>query len=227
MFHHRVIPLVALLAAGCGHALSAPMPDVKGTTEVFGLLGIWMAHGRAMYDGETKTQDARTHLTVDLHALTEQSLDELTRNARADRIAPAGAASAGSLEVVPFAVMTFLSPTRSRFWVGLKASLKGPDGKMMWKTRYHAGVGDDRWLTGAESWTSDDGTLVRETLRRNLRLALNALLKDVSGTLRQGAGRAFRVSAQWLWSDVTDDSVIAGVTILDKRAIVTVRSPSQ
>ena len=34
MFHRPVVMLTALLAAGCGHAMSAPMPDVKGTISI-------------------------------------------------------------------------------------------------------------------------------------------------------------------------------------------------
>jgi hypothetical protein len=291
MLHRPVIALTALLAAGCGHAMSTPMPDVKGTisirvvneempfpqlplgtyripdtavyvsghqdeaypaetARVFGLLGIWMAHGAAQHIGETKTKDAQTHLSVDLVALAEQSLaDELARKDYANRIAPGGEATGGSLEVIPFAVVTFISQGRARLWVGLKVSLVGPDGTRVWKTRYHAGVGDDRRLTGEESWTADDGTLVRDTIRRNLRLVLDALLRDASGQLRRGPSRGYRVSAQWLWfpnlytrnalvleetdevvvvlPDVSDDSQIVGVSILDKKSIFMIRSVSQ
>src|SRR6266566_1724770 len=80
--------------------------------------------------------------------------------------------------------MTFIGQSRARLWVGLHASLISPDGKPMWKSRYHTGVGDERSLAGEDSWTSDDGTLVRDTIRRNLRLALDALLRDISGDLR-------------------------------------------
>ena len=80
-------------------------------------------------------------------------------------------------------------------------------------------------------------------------LALDALLRDVSGSLRQKAGRAYRVTAQWVWSpnlepenavvldesdemvvvipDVSDNRLIAGVNILDKRAIFMMRSTSR
>ncbi len=291
MLHPAVMTLAVLGAAGCGHAMSAPLPDVKGpiairvsdgelssfelpmgvyqipgtavyvsghqreahadeAAVVFGVLGGLMAQAAAQHIAETKTKDVQTHLTVDLRALTKEQLaDRLARDNYASRIASNGAASSGTVEIIPFAVMTFISQSRVRFWVGLNASLVGPEGKPMWKTRYQAGVGDDRSLTGQESWTSDGGTLIRDTIRRNLSLALDALLRDVAGTLRERAGRAYRVTAQWVWfpnlepenavvldesdevivvlPDVSDDRLIAGVNILDKRAIFMTRSMSR
>lgn len=290
MRHRAVVMLAALVAAGCGHAMSAPMPDVKGPISIrlsdealpfsqlpfgtyqipatavyvsghqreahaedlnaFGLVGLLVAHGVAQNIADTKTKNARTHLTVDLRAFTEEILaDQLARNTYANRIVSTGAAGTSTIEVVPFAVMTFIGQSRARLWVGLHASLISPDGKPMWKSRYHAGVGDERSLAGEDSWTSDDGTLVRDTIRRNLRLALDALLRDISGDLRRGAGRAFRVTAQWAWfpnlepenaavldetdevvvvlPDAADDRLIAGINILDKRSIFMMRSTSR
>ena len=290
MPHGAVVMLAALVAAGCGHAMSAPMPDVKGPISIrlsdealpfsqlpfgtyqipatavyvsghqrearvdeltsFGLVGMLIAHGAAQNVADTKTKDARTHLTVDLRALTEEILaDQLARNSYANRIVSTGAAGTSTIEVVPFAVITFIGQSRARFWVGLNASLISPDGKPMWKTRYQAGVGDDRRMTGEDSWTSDDGAPVRDTIRRNLRLALDALLRDISGNLRRQAGRAFRVTAQWVWlpslepenavvldesdevivvlPDASDDRLIAGINILDKRSIFMMRSTSR
>jgi hypothetical protein len=288
MVHRAVVVLAVLGAAGCGHAMSAPMPETKGPiairvsdetlslsqlpigtyqipdTAVYvsghqseahseaaailgGLVGLAIVHAASQNIAETKTRDARTHLAVDLRAFTKELLaDQLARDSHASRIAADGTAAAGTLEVAPFAVMTFISPSRVRFWVGLNASLTGADGKPMWKTRYHSGVGDDRSWTGQDSWTSDDGTLIRDTIRRNLSLALDALVRDVSGTLRQKAGRAYRVTAQWVWApnlepenavvldesdeivvvvpNISDDRLIAGVSILDKRSIFMVRS---
>ena len=264
MPHRAVVMLAALVAAGCGHAMSAPMPDVQGSISIrlsdealpfsqlplgtyqipaiavyvsghqrdahvdtltgFGLLGTLMAHAVAQNIADTKTKDARTHLTVDLRAFTEEILaDQLARNTYANRIVSTGAAGTSTIEVVPFAVITLSGQSRARFWVGLNASLISPEDKPMWKTRYHAGVGGERSSAGEDSWTSDDGTLVRDTIRHDLRLALDALLRDISGNLRQGAGRVFRVTAQWVWFP----NLIAGINILDKRSIFMMPSTSR
>jgi hypothetical protein len=100
----------------------------------------------------------------------------------------------------------------------------------------------DRSLTGEGGWASDDGTIARDAIRRNLRLAVDALLDDASGTRSGHVGRAARVTAQWVWfpqmymrevevldesdvvvvvgmSGIAGDSLIGGVNVLDKRSI--------
>ena len=207
---------------------------------LFGVGGGFMASAMAASDSEAKTKDARTHLAVDLRALTEQMLAEaLARQSQPDRFVAANQSAVNSLELVPFAVVTFIGESRSRLWVGLKATLVDRGGKQLWKARYHSGADMDRSLTGEGGWASDDGTIARDAIRRNLGLALDALLADASASR---SGRAARVIAQWVWfpqmytreveildesedivvvvmSGISGDSMIGGVNVLGKRSI--------
>ena len=74
-----------------------------------------------------------------------------------------------------------------------------PDGKPIWKTRYHrARAANGHWP--AKQLTSDDGTLVRsDTIRHNLRLAPDALLRDISGNLRQERDAHWRDGSVRVW----------------------------
>ena len=210
---------------------------------VFGVAGGFMASAMAASESESKTKDARTHLAVDLPALTEQVLAEaLARQSQPDRFVAANKSAGDSLEIVPFTVVTFISESRARLWVGLKASLVDRSGNQLWTTRYHAGADKDRSFGGDGGWASDDGTTARDATRRNLRLAVDALLDDASGARSGHAGRAARVTAQWVWfpqmsmrdvevldesddvvvvvmSGIAGDSMIGGVNVLDKRSI--------
>ena|SRR2546425_1447560 len=275
-----VVFVIAIVATGCAHALSQPMPDLKGQLAVkvlneqpstmndmplgvyqipdtsvyvsghqgasnvgllFGIIGVAAAHAAAQSTGEKKTQEAQAHLRIDLRMLTEEALtQELAR--RADgRFVPPDGARVSSLEVIPYVVVNFIGEDKARFWVVLKTALKDASGDQKWKTRYHAGVGEARPLTGEGGWASDDGAPVREVVRRNLRLAVDALLRDASGGLPRGTGRTVLVKTQWVWMkpffernaevleetedaltvvpDAPDGFVFAGVNILDKKSI--------
>jgi hypothetical protein len=135
-----VVVLAGIAATGCAHALSQPMPELKGQlalkvlTEqpskmndmplgvyqipdtsvyvsghqgasnvgmLFGIIGVAAAHAAAQSTGEKKTQDATTHLKVDLRSITEQMLaDELSRRADSGRFAPVGSAGNGTIEII-------------------------------------------------------------------------------------------------------------------------------
>jgi hypothetical protein len=210
---------------------------------VFGVAGGFMASAMAASESEAKTKDARAHLAVDLPALTEQVLAEaLARQSQPDRFVAGNQSAGDSLELVPFTVVTFIGESRARLWVGLKATLVDRSGTPRWTTRYHAGADKDRSFAGEGGWASDDGTIARDAIRRNLRLAVDALLDDASGTRSGHVGRAARVTAQWVWfpqmymrevevldesdvvvvvgmSGIAGDSLIGGVNVLDKRSI--------
>jgi len=213
-----------------------------GIGVLFGLIGVAAAHAAAQSTGEKKTQDAQAQLRLDMRALAERVLtEELGRRGAANRFAAAGTTGAGSLEIVPYLVVNFIGDEQVRPWVVLKTMLKDAKGEEQWKTKYVAGVGEARPLGGERGWASEDGAPLRQHVDRNLRLAMDVLLRDASGTLPRGTGRKVEVKAQWVWvkpflertaevleetedalvviPDVADAFVFAGVNILDKRAV--------
>ena len=213
-----------------------------GVGMLFGIIGVAAAHAAAQSTAERKTQDATDQLKVDLRSITEQLVvDELARRADSGRLAAAGSAGAGTIEIIPYLVVNFIGEDKARFWVALKASLRDANGDEKWKTKYHAGVGEARPLTGEDGWASEDGSRVREIVGRNLRLAVDALLRDASGALPRETGRTVTINTQWIWMkpffeskatvleetddtltvvpDVMDGLVFAGVNILDKKSI--------
>src|SRR5437660_9903958 len=82
---------------------------------------------------------------------------------------------------------------------------------------------------------------VRDVVDKNLRLAIDALLRDASGMLPRSTGRTVAIKTRWVWMkpflernaavleetedtlvvvpDVMDGLVFAGVNILDKKSI--------
>ncbi len=276
-----IVVLTAATATGCAHALSQPMPDLKGRLAItvlneqpltmsemplgvhriadtsvyvsghqgaagvgvlFGIIGVAVAHAAAQSTGEKKTQDVQAQLRLNMPKVTEQVLaEELARRPDAGRFAPAGSSGDGSLELVPYLVVNFIGDDQVRPWVVLKTILKDARGEEKWKTKYVAGVGEVRPLGGESGWASDNGEPLRNAVDRNLRLAIDVLLRDALGTLPRSTGRVAKVKAQWVWvkqplertsavleetedtlvvvPDVADAFVFAGVNILDKKSV--------
>ncbi len=207
-----------------------------------------MAHAAAQSTGEKKTQDAQAQLRLDMPKLAEQVLaEELARRTDPGRFAPAGESGDGSLEIVPYLVVNFIGDDQVRPWVVLKTMLKDARDEEKWKTKYVAGVGEIRPLGGENGWASDDGAPLRRYVDRNLRLAIDVLLRDASRTLPRTTGRRANVKTQWVWvkppleresvvleeteemlvvvPDVADAFVFAGVNILDKKAVTLTAEP--
>lgn len=213
-----------------------------GVGMLFGLIGVAVAHAAAQSTGERRTQDVQAQLRLDIPKLAEGVLaEEVARRGDGGRFAAAGTAGDGSLEIVPYLVVNFIGDDQVRPWVVLKAMLKDTWGEEQWKTKYVAGVGEVRPLGGERGWASDDGAPLRQHVDRNLRLAMDVLLRDASGALPRKTGRMVKVKTQWVWlkppmertaevleegedrlvvvPDVADVLVFAGVNILDKRAV--------
>ena len=282
-----VVVLAAIAATGCAHALSQPMPEVKGrlTLKVsqerlsrmgevpvtvyqipdtsvyvsghegwasvgalFGPIGVAVAIATAQNTGERRVQDVQTQLRLDIPKLTEYVLAEmLERRGDAGRFGPGGGPGDGLVEIIPYLVVNFIGSDQVRLWVVLKTVLKDARGEGKWKTKYAAGVGEIRPLGGEGGWASEDGAPLRKAVDRNLRLAMDAFLKDASGALPRGTGRMVNVKAQWVWwkepseraaeilseteetivviPQVTDDVPFAGVSILDKKSVTVTAEP--
>jgi hypothetical protein len=219
-----------------------------GVGALFGIVGFAIAHAAAQSTGESKTKDVQTALRIDIAADAERVLtDELARRGESARFAPAGAPAAGSLEIAPFIVINFVGDELVRPWVVLITRLRDGRGEEKWKTRYIAGAGETRRLTGTGGWAADDAGPLRQALDEALRAAVGVFLKDASGALRRGTPRAVKVKGQWVWvkqpievpaklldeteetvvvlPDVSDGMVIAGVNILGKKWVVITDNP--
>jgi hypothetical protein len=280
-----VLVLSGLAAVGCTHALSRPMPDIKGRLALkvsnekvwehptgvyqipdtsvyisghqgaapavgalFGIIGVVAAHAAAKGTGEKKIKDVEAQLRLDIVAIAERMLaEEVQRQPDTNRFRPTGSPADGSLEITPYLVMNFIGENQVRPWVVLKTTLKDGRGDAKWKTRFIAGASEARPLGGESGWATGNGDKLRKAVDRNLRVAIDALLREASGRLPRGTGRTVTVTAQWVWikspmetkaevleeteetlvvvPDVTDASVFAGVNILDKKSIIVVAEP--
>lgn len=210
---------------------------------VFGPIGLLAGHAAARSTGERKTKDAEAQLRLDLPKLTEDALAERLAGQAGNRFASASDTAVGTLDIKPYLVVNFIGNDRAQLWFVLRTILKGSSHK--WKTQYIAGIGEPRPVGGANGWTADDGAILRALVRRNLRLAADALWKDASGLLRRDHGRIANITTHWLWLktprerrarvlDETDTTLVVlpcayekdadafgftGVTILDKHAV--------
>ena len=208
-----------------------------------GPLSMLVGHIAGVSTGKEKTKDAEGQLRFDLKKITEDAFADALAVRAGGRITSVSDNAVGILDIKPYLVVNFVGNDWAQLWVVLRTTLKGTSHK--WKTQYIAGVSEPRPITGANGWTAEDGAVLRELVRRNLELAVDALWRDASGLLQRDHGPIASVTTHWLWlgtprervakvldeTDTTllvlpcayekdaDAFIFTGVTILDKRAV--------
>ncbi|MBI2161198.1 MAG: hypothetical protein HYU25_12640 [Candidatus Rokubacteria bacterium] len=202
--------------------------------------------------GASKTKDFEAQLRLDIPKIAEQVLaEELERHTDGGRFATADASSDASLEIMPYLVVTFIGNDQVRPWVVLGTRLKDSGGRPKWGRQYFAGVGEVRQLGGEQGWASNDGAPLRAAVDRNLRLAIDVILREASGALSHTTGRSVKVEGNWAWRKepmelaaqvlheseeilVVDPKIsffiegsmfVEGVNILDKKAVTLTAEP--
>lgn len=223
-----------------------------GVGVLFGIIGGAVASAAAKATGARKTKDFEAQLRLDIPKITERALaEELGRRVGVGRFATADASGDGSLEIMPYLVVTFIGNDQVRPWVVLRTKLKDLGGRTKWAQQYIAGVGEVRQLGGEEGWASNDGAPLRAAVDRNLRLAIDVVLRDASGALPRATARSVKVEGNWVWAkepkeavtqvlDETEEILVVyykpsafagqsifaeGVNILDKKAVTVTAEP--
>jgi hypothetical protein len=206
----------------------------------FGLIGMLAADAAASGTSAKKAEAAKGQLRLDVRTATERVLAEQLRTADPTRLVGPNALGAGSLEIVPYVVVSSTGKDQVRPWVFLKTTLKDAVGEEKWKTRYIVSVGEPRPLAGPHGWASGDGASLRAAVDEGLRTGIALMLRDASGGLLR-TERAVRIRAQWPWvkepleheadlleetprklivlPKVGDGAVFAGIIVLDRAAV--------
>jgi len=215
---------------------------------MFGVLGVLAQDAVETGVGKGKVSGVQGALQIDLVPQAQTiTKDLLASDHFKPGIAEMNDPSGPTLEVTPYTVLTFANATDVRPYVFLKATLHptASSSASTWTTRYIAAVGKPVPLAGDNSLTANDGALLKSMLSDELARAIKAMLTDVaSHPARDGAPEVYvetampfikahmgLVGAQ-LADDgstlvyvpkVADANVIAGVEIVDKASLITIR----
>jgi hypothetical protein len=128
---------------------------------------------------------------------------------------------AHSLSVLPYIVLTFVSETKARPFVVLRASLRDAGGKeiWIWWSRYVSVVNDDRPLTGDDSWSKENAKALREAVASALDSAVDVLARDLTGKLARSLAKDVKLKGRYAF--MSNDIELAGKLVgTDEKEVI-------
>jgi hypothetical protein len=147
-----------------------------GVGMFFGLIGIAIANSANESRGKEMLKEIESSLKLDLVTSTErvlgQQIDAL-KLARRYTVAPKP--YNGTMQLLPYLVLSFVNETEARPFVILRASYADANGKETWWTRYISGAAEKRNLAGENGWASNNGKVLQDAVEATLNSAPSRL----------------------------------------------------
>lgn len=169
----------------------------NGAGMLFGLIGVAVESAINSGNGEDRIGGGgnaalRVNLNEQARTITQSLIDS---SADGQRYVLTDVAGAGRLRITPAVILSFVNKTDARPYVFLRAELM-PTGtsKPIWSTNYVASNGRARTVTGADSWSADNGVALKENLRESLAQAIRVMLADVQHPYPRDPARMQTVS---------------------------------
>ncbi len=146
---------------------------------LFGLIGMAVQNGINAGNGKEAMASAEKALTFSIDDEAKAKLQA----AMADPVYAGKFTSAATAdrkyEITGAVIMSFASQQDVLPYVVLRVKLMGGNSKL-WTTRYIASSGARRALAGDNSWTANDGALLRPQVSKLLDLAISTMLTDIA-----------------------------------------------
>ncbi len=213
----------------------------QGASMMFGVLGVAIAHAANSSGSAAGVNNTEQLLRIKLTDQTRGEIEKLIgQPPLVDKFTTLPGVT--QLDVSSGLLLSYANDINVRLFTVLKVVLKGADKRPVWETRYFASTGEAKPLEGANSWTANDGELLKTTVTANLRQAINVMLNDVAQSSARDDKQMIVVEAgfpylkqraQILGYRLTEDEkyiafvpkladalVLSGVTVLGKSASV-------
>ncbi len=102
------------------------------------------------------------------------------------------------LDVRTRVILTFENKELSKPYVVLHAALKaGGTNFIIWQGRYIASSGPAKPVTGEDSWMSDDGEALHANISKNLKTAIEVMMRDVASPYPRRAKQLVSVTGHY------------------------------
>jgi hypothetical protein len=149
---------------------------------LFGVVGVLAQSAVDSGVGKAAVSNVQDALRVDLTDEAQSVTASLVGTGKfATTFSIAAANDAPMLTVVHYVVLTFVNDTDVRPYVLLKATLTAPGAdKSLWTARYIASTGAPRPLEGENSYTANNGALLKAALSDELVADIRFMLTDVA-----------------------------------------------
>jgi hypothetical protein len=147
---------------------------------LFGVVGVLAQDAIETKQGEKAVGGAQDALRIDLVPEARSLTQEAIASGKfGQTFAAAPVAGGPVLTVSPYVAMTFVDDQNVRAYVVLKVALKGK-GAADWSSHLFASAGKPAPLMGPQSFTADDGKLLKASTSQALKRALDALYDDIN-----------------------------------------------
>lgn len=210
-----------------------------GAGLLFGIVGVLAQDAIETQSGKSAVKDVVTVLHVKLADQAQAISNSLVGSGQFGKaFISASSSDALVLSVDPFLVINYVSETDVRPFVVLKATLLGPMNKKIWASRYISSIDKAHPLEGDQSYTAQDGAMLKAAIARELETAIKAMLADVASPHIRDEGKLiytettvpfFKGPVGLVGYPISDDDqsvvvalkipdalVFAGVHVLDK-----------
>lgn len=152
-----------------------------GVGFLFGVVGILAQNAIQAQAGASAVSDVRTVLQVNVTNQAQTISNSLIDSGQFGTAFSTASSSGGPvLTIDPYVVITFVSDTEVRPYTVLKATLRGPNNNSLWTARYVASADKALPLEGDQSFTANDGALLKAAVSRDLETDIKFMLADVA-----------------------------------------------
>lgn len=209
---------------------------------LFGPLGVLVGSAINAERGKNLVGDGSALSKQDLVSATERFVqDGLAAYPDTNLKFGSGKAGASQLELLPFAVLSYINDTDVRPYVIVRTTLKDETGKEVWSSRYIAAAADARPFGGENGWYRDEGRSLDLALSQSLKRSVDVMLSDMAGKTSRDPKKWMYVSGQYAFvkqplklkgNPVVDDAdyiaftprlgdvvVFTGVNIFDRKTV--------
>ncbi|MNV25081.1 hypothetical protein D3C71_1161640 [compost metagenome] len=208
---------------------------------MFGLLGLGIAHAANSNSSAAGVSNTEQILRIKLADQTRNEIEAtIGKKLLADKLTTEP--SPTQLNVSSALLLSYIDDIQVRPFTILKVQLSGADKRHLWETRYFASTGEVRPLVGTDSWTSSGGDPLKAAAATSLQRAVKVMLNDIAQpytrddnqmTIVEGGFPHLKPRVQIRGYLLVEDeryiafvpktgdaSLLSGVSILDKAAIV-------
>ena len=198
---------------------------VSKSAGAFGALGALASHSSGSDASKASVDGVENMLRFDMAGETMRVMKTLRAQGHGPaNIALDGADAGATLKLKPSGYLTTMDGKTARLYVIVKSQLLDKGGAEQWWSRYIYYVPGEYPIKGANSWSANNGKLMRDKFAEGLAETGKVLLKDARGAAAGWDERPMRIKMKWPGLDETlaMEGVVLGQT--DRSVILSAKT---
>jgi hypothetical protein len=177
---------------------------ISNTAGAFGAVGVIAAHSSGADASKASVDGVESMFRVDMAGEMMRTVKTLRSQGHGPaNIAVDGAAGGTTLRLQPRGYLTTTDGTNARLYVIVKGQLLDAGGSEQWWTRYIYYVPGQYPIKGTNSWSANNGKLLRDKLAEGLIEAGKLVLRDARGSAAGWDDKPVRIKMKFPGLDDT------------------------